>query len=134
MQIDRIVIHCSDSPHGRGDNAETIHQWHLERGWSGIGYHFVITEEGEIETGRPLYWKGAHVVGYNANSIGICLIGDHFFSKEQKDKLCLLVSILLDDFPKAQVFNHYDLDPNKTCPNFDAAAMVRQHIYENTPH
>ena len=49
MNIDAIVVHCSDSPHGRGNNAETIHGWHLARKWSGIGYHYVILEDGTVQ-------------------------------------------------------------------------------------
>ena len=47
----RIIIHHSAS---RGnEDAATIHRWHLSRGWAGIGYHFVILRNGEIQAGRP---------------------------------------------------------------------------------
>jgi len=125
MKIDRIVIHCSDSPHGRGDDAETIHRWHLERGWDGIGYHYVLPEWDEIQLGRPHYWTGAHVRGFNEGSLGICLIGKHTFKEIQLENLCLLTAMLLSDYPEAQLFNHYDLDPTKTCPNFNAVRHYR---------
>ncbi len=69
----RIVIHHSDS----GDaSAATIHQWHLDRGWHGIGYHFVIRHSGIIERGRAEETVGAHAgVSGNSDSIGICLTG-----------------------------------------------------------
>jgi len=133
MRIDKIVLHCSDSPHGRGDNAETIHHWHLEKNWSGIGYHFVITEEGDIEPGRPIYWTGAHVRGHNKNSVGICLIGDHTFTDAQRSKLFTLIEALLADFPDALVLNHRDLDPGKTCPNADLAGEFYLHLQAKKP-
>lgn len=116
-----IVVHCSDSPH-RGDGAEDIHQWHLDRGWDGIGYHYVITEDGDQQPGRPLYWVGSHVAGHNANSIGICLLGQHDFTKAQIATLRKLLSRLTLQYPDAQVLGHSDLDPKKTCPNFDVVA------------
>ncbi len=65
MRITKIVIHNSDSKIG---NAETIHEWHLDRGWDGIGYHYVINTDGSEERGRPEYWSGAHVKAYNKDS------------------------------------------------------------------
>ena len=120
-KIDKIVVHCSDSPH-RGDTAEDIHEWHLARGWDGIGYHYVITENGDKQAGRPLYWVGSHVAGHNANSIGICLLGKHEFTKAQIATLRKLLSQLTLQYPDAQVLGHNDLDPKKTCPNFDVVS------------
>jgi len=117
--IDFIIVHCSDSPQNRGDNAETINNWHLERGWDGIGYHRVILENGMIEHGRPLYWKGSHARGYNGRSIGVCLIGDGVYTLLQLNALRELIFDLLDDFPSAAVIGHCDLDKKKTCPKFD---------------
>jgi N-acetylmuramoyl-L-alanine amidase len=72
-----IVLHHSASA---DVPAAEIHRWHLARGWAGIGYHFVIRNNGDIERGRPLEAVGAHAgPGVNGNSIGICLTGD--FSK-----------------------------------------------------
>lgn len=121
-----IVVHCSDSPHGRGHSAETIHRWHQERKWSGIGYHYVITEEGEVQNGRPHYWTGAHVKGHNTGSLGICLIGRDYFAPEQLDSLRELLKDLHDQYPEAVICGHRDLDPNKTCPNFDVRDIVEE--------
>lgn len=75
--IASIAIHCSFSPQGRGDDAHTIDRWHRER-WgedSGIGYHYVVLEDGTIQKGRWVDYPGAHVKGRNYNSIGIVRIG-----------------------------------------------------------
>ena len=110
----KAIIHCSDSPQGRGDNAKTIHKWHLANGWDGIGYHYVILENGVIENGRPLYWQGAHCRGHNED-IGICLIGiDSFTEMQFKSLRMLLKSLDIED-----VKGHYELDNKKTCPNID---------------
>jgi len=126
MTINLIAIHCSDSPHGRGDNAETIHKWHLEKGWSGIGYHYVIDEFGNLERGRPHYWTGAHVKNHNRNSLGICLIGKNEFTPEQFNMLAELLRELTSKYPNAKIKGHYQLDTQgKTCPNFDVPEYLR---------
>ena len=75
-KIDTIVLHCSATPEGRAVSVPTIRKWHTDpkpkgRGWSDIGYHFVIGLKGEIWPGRPIGRKGTHVGGHNATSIGI---------------------------------------------------------------
>jgi len=123
--IRTIVIHCSASPHGRGDNAETIHRWHLDNGWSGIGYHWVILEDGTAQAGRPEYWTGAHVRGHNTGSIGICLIGDYSFTEDQMSTLVGMVRIFKAKYSGVEIMGHYQLDNNKTCPNFDVPLWLQ---------
>jgi N-acetylmuramoyl-L-alanine amidase len=120
--IQYIIVHCSDSPH-RGDTAEDIHLWHLQRGWDGIGYHSVIREDGTLDHGRPLYWMGSHARGYNDKSWGICLLGDTEFTEAQIAKLKDTVNALLQLAPNAMVVGHCDLDSRKTCPNFNVIEM-----------
>jgi N-acetylmuramoyl-L-alanine amidase len=122
MIINSIVVHCSASPQGRGDDASTIHRWHLENGWSGIGYHYVILEDGEVQKGRPDYWTGAHASGHNVGSIGICLIGmGGDATREQMLSLRNLAKGLTHKHKGSRLFGHSDLDPiNKPdCPGFN---------------
>ena len=83
-EIKQIHIHCSAT---KTDNisASTIRRWHLQRGWSDIGYHYVIGLDGKIEAGRPVSKIGAHAKGYNKTSIGICYIGGLSENKRAKD-------------------------------------------------
>ena len=73
-RTDYIVYHHSDS---EDVPSETIHRWHLQRGWWGIGYNVVIRVNGDIEEGRGIDTIGAHV-GSKGNpvSIGVCMVGD----------------------------------------------------------
>lgn len=123
----KAVIHCSDSPH-RGDDASTIHMWHKQRGWDGIGYHWVILEDGKIQAGRPEYWQGAHVAGHNEDSIGICLMGDEEFTGAQLLALKDLYHDINQRYHGIEWYNHYELDTSKTCPNFDAVALLFEDI------
>jgi hypothetical protein len=53
--------------------AEDVHEWHLARGFSGCGYHYIIKRDGSIQRGRPINIVGAHAVdfGHNRYSIGV---------------------------------------------------------------
>lgn len=74
-QTSRIILHHSDSSRFKTTRAN-IDAWHRHFGWECIGYHYVITGDGKCETGRSLMQKGAHTIGANYDSIGICLTGD----------------------------------------------------------
>lgn len=129
--VNYIVVHCSDSPNNRVDrrfdSAGQINEWHKEKGWAGIGYHYVIDENGHRANGRPIFqgtktfWQGAHVKGFNRKSIGICLVGENYFHPEQMETLRNTIDELLKIWPDARVVGHRDLDPRKTCPGFDAS-------------
>lgn len=118
--IDKIILHCSDSDNPEHDNIATIKQWHLERKFSDCGYHFFIRSTGQIETGRALYKIGAHCIGQNLKSIGICLSGKTNFTEAQFKSAYQLIKGFMDRFniPKDAVFPHNHFDKKKTCPNF----------------
>ena len=78
-----LVVHCSDTPDDESLRAIDIQQMHLGFGWDGVGYHRIICRNGVIEYGRPDYWVGAHVRGFNDVSLGVCLIGRHIFTDAQ---------------------------------------------------
>lgn len=67
--IRRIIVHHA----GADADAATIDRWHRERGWSGIGYHYVVDPAGMVEEGRQVERAGAHAKGANEDSIGVCM-------------------------------------------------------------
>ena len=118
QNVKYIVIHCSDT--NEDDTAIDIHQLHLSFGWEGVGYHKIIQKNGEIENGRPEFWTGAHVFGYNKESLGICLIGKDNFSTQQFNTLTNLIKEWKKKYPLAKICGHRDFkNTKKTCPNFD---------------
>lgn len=126
--IEKLVVHCSATPAGKPFRAADIDRWHREKGWSGIGYHYVICLDGSIEPGRDLAEAGAHVSGHNAKTIGICLIGGvdatgkaaNTFNARQFEALELLLQGLRARFPKAGICGHRDFPKvAKDCPSFD---------------
>lgn len=70
-----LVYHTAAAPNGVDQSAAQINAYHRSLGWSSIGYHFLIRRSGEVESGRPITKQGAHVLGLNDRSIGICYAG-----------------------------------------------------------
>ena len=70
----RIILHHAAAA---SCTAEDVHRWHLAHGWSGIGYHYFVSKDGEITRGRPLWAVGAHAESCNWRSVGVCFEGDY---------------------------------------------------------
>ena len=136
-----IVVHCSASKPDQVAGVKEIDQMHKDRGWSGIGYNFVIRRDGAIEIGRPLNKVGAHVFGFNKISWSACLEGglnangdpEANYSDQQLRNLRQLLTTLSIMAPGAEVKGHRDFSPDidgdgiierhefiKACPCFDA--------------
>ena len=114
-----LVVHCSATPDDEDIGAREIHAMHLGFGWHGIGYHKVIRRNGVCEQGRPEYWIGAHVYGFNPESLGVCLIGCDDFSSAQFATLEHVLTLWRGQYPFADILGHCDFDyTEKTCPNF----------------
>lgn len=132
-EINKIIIHCSATKANQDIGAFQIDEWHKKQGWSGIGYHYVIRRNGQVENGRPLEVTGAHCKGQNKNSIGICLVGgidakgepENNFTEAQFLALRKLVKNLKQDYPGATIHGHYEF-ANKACPCFDVKEFFRR--------
>ena len=126
--INEIIVHCTATPEGKEYTVAEIRRWHLARGFSDIGYHYIIHLDGEIETGRDVDISGAHCTGHNAHSIGISYVGgvakDGKTPKDTRtlDQKAALANLLIDLrrlYPNAKIHGHRDF-ANKACPSFDA--------------
>ena len=140
-EINLIVIHCSGTRVDKDVTAKDIDAYHRTLGYSCAGYHYYIRKDGSINTMRPEQRIGAHALGYNKNSIGVCYEGGldensrpaDTRTLKQQIAMHLLVYNLLLKYPKARVVGHRDLSPDlnhdgiiapyervKQCPCFDA--------------
>lgn len=131
--ITLLIIHCSAVRPGQTSSAAQIDLWHRQRGWNGIGYHYVVRRDGTLEKGRDEALPGAHCQGHNRHSIGICYEGGLDASGRaadtrtpaQKERLLKLLNELKKRYPHALITGHHTLDPSKACPCFDAAHEYR---------
>ena len=96
-----ITLHVSATKEGVDIGRDEIDRWHKNKGWSMIGYHYVIQLDGTIEIGRPESKMGSHVRGYNKNNIGVCIIGGLGHKNiKAKIKLGMFVDPIKKEAPK----------------------------------
>ncbi len=131
-KIDEIIIHCSATPEGRDHSVADITAWHRARGFRTIGYHYLVHIDGRVERGRPESEIGAHCLGHNARSIGVCYVGGlasdcktprDTRTPEQRRMLRELVKGLQRKYRGAKVYGHRDFAA-KACPCFDVATEL----------
>jgi N-acetyl-anhydromuramyl-L-alanine amidase AmpD len=154
-KITGIVIHCSATFECIDIDSNTIRSWHTTpknmggRGWSDIGYHYIIRLDGAVERGRYEEKIGAHVRGHNKNTLGICYIGGldnkgkpkDTRTKAQKHALLMLIESLCDKYQIKSIKGHrdYSEDQNKdgiiekwewmkSCPCFDVETEYKHLI------
>ncbi len=119
--IKYLVVHCSKTVPRQGDGLAVVERKCRLRGALSCGYHFVISRDGLVEKGRALNEAGNHLLGFNACSLGICLVGmPGKATAKQKAALETLLENLKGQFPKARAVTHEDLQPNtgRGCPGF----------------
>lgn len=112
----RIAVHHSAS--GASTTIMDIQAWHHARDFYGIGYHYVIYANGDIYQGRPEWAIGAHAIGGNNDSIGICLCGNFETGKPTPDQMTSLVMLIRDiwkRYPGIAVVKHSDIQAT-ACP------------------
>lgn len=126
-KITEIIVHCTATPEGKDYTIKDITAWHKQRGFSTIGYHYVVYRDGSVHNGRDVNVAGAHCTNHNATSIGVCYVGglakDGKTPKDtrtnvQKASLEILLRKLRTLYPTAKIYGHRDF-ANKACPCFD---------------
>lgn len=158
-RFDHFIVHCTAT---RADQANVDARWvdraHKRRGWSGCGYHAVITRQGKLEMyddgypARPLEKTGAHVggcgAGWNSRSFGVTLAGgvgrdgrpENNFKRAQFATLAKLIKAFLSSHEasgKVTIMGHRDLirltgASPKACPCFDVSEyLVEYGIHED---
>lgn len=139
-QITEVIVHCTATRpdwrlhDGTANKVAEIKRWHLDRGWSDIGYHFLIDRDGTEAAGRPVARSGAHVKGRNATTIGIALFGGHgssekdrfedHFTPEQDAALRGLIARLHAQYGEVPVTGHNQYAA-KACPGFNVPEWFR---------
>jgi hypothetical protein len=132
--LSKIIIHCTATRADWWKDARTsakvaeIKRWHVvDRGWSDIGYHFLIDRDGTVANGRSIARAGAHVAGHNTGSIGVSLFGGHGssendkfsdnFTPEQDMALRGLIEKLRVQYGDLSISGHNEYAA-KACPGF----------------
>jgi len=134
--INEIIVHCSATRPEWMRDAKTpakvaeIRRWHVQdRGFSDIGYHFLIDRDGTVAKGRAVERVGSHVKGHNTGTIGVCLVGgfgsaatdkfEEHYSWQQHKALGVLLVDLRKQFPAIVKVAGHNQYAQKACPGFN---------------
>ena len=126
-QVDRIFIHCTATENPSYNNVTRIREDHISRGWSDIGYHFLITKDGTIHEGRNLEQTPAAQRGHNRRSIAIVLAGlrKNKFTTAQYDALkAICIDINKSYSSKVSFHGHCEV-ASKACPVIDYKTILK---------
>lgn len=131
-RTDDIFVHCSATKPGMDIGLREIRQWHRERGFLDVGYHFIIRRDGTVEEGRPVDVVGSHVQGHNHNSVGICLVGgidakgnyEANFTASQMHSLTVTLGRVKALYKGVTIRAHHDVAP-KACPSFNLQRWLK---------
>jgi N-acetyl-anhydromuramyl-L-alanine amidase AmpD len=137
-----IIVHATatrpDFLEGLPTSAKVaeVRRWHMDdRGWSDIGYHYLIDRDGTVAEGRPVERTGAHVSGHNTGTVGVSLFGGHssaetdafadHFTEAQDRALRALLGELRDRFGDVPLTGHNEYAA-KACPGFNVGRWLEK--------
>lgn len=132
-----IILHHAEA---RQCSIQDIHQWHLENGWAGCGYHFLVRKDGSIYKGRPIEAIGSHCKGKNSVSIGICAEGDYMTESmpaAQKNSIIELIKYLRNQYGELPILGHAEsMNFETSCPgtNYPLSDIVNGNIEKEEIH
>lgn len=138
--ITEVIIHCTatDTNWRAGDRTSSkvaeVKKWHTDKGWSDIGYHYLIDQDGTLAKGRPVTKTGAHVRGHNAGTIGVSLFGgrtsaetDDFldnFTPQQEAALKAFIADMRATYGANIKISGHNQYAAKACPGFNVPKWV----------
>ena len=121
-QIKQIVIHHSATKTG---SAEAYARWHVQKhDWPGIGYHYVVEQDGTAKKTNSLSSISYHCGRSNRISVGICFTGEYnvfqlpFQMLDAGAELCAEIIKALPRLALNNIIRHQDCPGyrNKFCP------------------
>lgn len=124
MTPTEIIVHHSAGDDSSLNDTAAIRKYHKETlGWSDIGYNCLVEKVGieyEALFGRPWDIKGAHTIGHNDHSLGICFVGNFELYEMPRQQLEVGAKVIrlwqsLYKIPKTAVFKHSDFN-DTLCP------------------
>jgi N-acetylmuramoyl-L-alanine amidase len=141
-EVTELVLHWSehflDQSHA---GAEEVHERAITLNQDGIGYHYVVKKNGQIERGRPVYIEGRHTDNHDKYSIGVVFIGGlNSYSTEKKEywkygkeslttaqmkTLDIIVKSYYAIWPGCSVFGHNDIEHWAQDPGFDVGGYLK---------
>ena len=110
--IESISIHHAGYDHGYqlldiDVLKKDAHEYHISKGWAGVGYHFLISQDGKIYRGRPEDAMPAAVEGHNTGMLAINCWGNFNNETPTQEQIDSLTSML------SYLCNKYSITPSR---------------------
>jgi len=126
-KTNKIIIHYTETAEHQEYDVNDVREWHLNRGFSDIGYHFLVKLDGTVQIGRQVDLVGAHCHGQNYDSVGICYVGGKCNdgslgdtrTPEQMKSINIVIAFVRSMYGYIPTYGHRDFS-NKDCPGFSA--------------
>ena len=128
--VTHLIVHHSAGQTTSSDFAAVVRSyWDLHvngRGWADIGYNWLVDGNGVIYQGRAFNLDGnknvigAHFSGYNANTMGICVIGNYNNTMPTGDALFSLNEML------AWKASELEIDPLGTAQHYSPGGNIHR--------
>ena len=147
--LDSIYIHCTATraewwaDRKSSDKAAECKRWHLDRGWSDVGYNYFVDRDGTVTEGRPIEKTPAAQKGHNTGSVAISLWGGHggdqadkfdvHFTPEQDRALRKLIASLRMEYPSITKVRGHNEVSAKMCPCFQVTPWLNSAEAEKKP-
>ena len=122
-----VAIHHTASPPNQ--EAKAIHDYHISKGWSGIGYHYLVRSVDEfgnliVEKVRPTSVVPACVVGFNSSSICVAFVAN--FEENRPDpKVVDAAAAFVADLCRAFGLRSGDVKGHREFPNQNTSCPGR---------
>jgi N-acetyl-anhydromuramyl-L-alanine amidase AmpD len=99
---------------------ELIRTSHRRKGWSDIGYHYVIDRAGRLWEARPINYQGAHVRDNNEHNIGVMCMGNFDLQQPSEAQLTTLARTVQQirqyyRVSESRIYTHQEINPT-ACP------------------
>jgi N-acetylmuramoyl-L-alanine amidase len=128
--VKKLVVHHSAS-NPATTTVELIRRWHVtDNGWDDIGYHWIITADGRVHTGRSPVMQGAHAPLANSSSWAVCVVGDNTrrewgWNHVQESSLLDLIEAVQFLIPGVEILGHRDTGEATLCPGIDIREWLK---------
>lgn len=123
-RIEMIVVHhTASSP---DVTLEQLRRVHTALGFSDVGYHYLVFDDGRVLAGRDVSRVGAHTRGHNAYSIGVAAVGNYESGRPSDKLLAALEELLL------HLVDRYRIDARRVYAHRELAKTVcpGRHLYD----
>lgn len=130
-EVEGILLHNSGV--SVLQSIEVIHNYHKNKGWAGIGYHYYVRKDGSVYRGRPENMAGAHCPGVNSTSIGICAEGnfnEEIMTEVQKQAIIELVKDIKSRYNIKWIKGHREILAT-SCPGANFPLEEIKNAVEN---